>query len=330
MGHDTCRKQVDRASVGTIVRRDGDRRANVEENEVDDFGRVKTFIDVVNAGSFSRAARGMSVSAVTRRVQSLEDELGVRLLHRNTRGLSLTDAGRNFFDRVTGISADLASAISEVKSLQNDVRGLLNVSLRHSAAMIIVPILDQLLTAHPELRIDVIVTDERRDLIANNIDVAVWLGPLPDAVIARRLCPSRRVVCGSPDYLAKYGVPVEPADLKNHNCLRYTPIHAHRWNFSRDDVTEEVEVGGTFSSDNGPALLAAALSNQGLVVVFEWMVREMLERGTLTRVLPSYSVNPHPGDADLYAAWSSSRGMSRKVRVFVDFLIEFFSLRSSG
>lgn len=299
--------------------------AEVEGHELDDFGRVKTFIDVVNAGSFSRAARGMSISAVTRRVQSLEDELGVRLLHRNTRGLSLTDAGRDFFERVTSISADLASAVSEVKSLQNDVRGQLRISLRHSAAMIVVPFLDQLLSEHPELNIDVVVTDERRDLIANNIDVAVWLGPLPDAVIAKRLCPSRRVVCGSPAYLSTHGIPNEPGDLKTHNCLRYTPIHAHRWNFSREGVVQEVEIRGTFSSDNGPALLAAALADQGLVVVFEWMVRDLLEKGRLTRVLPSYSVNPHPGDADLYAAWSSSRGMSRKVRVFVDFLIDLFS-----
>src|SRR5438105_5532717 len=154
---------------------------------MDNFGRIKTFIDVVDAGSFSRAARGMSISAVTRRVQSLEDELGARLLNRNTRGLSLTDAGRNFYDRVIGISADLSSAVSEVASLQRDVRGLLRISLRHSASMIIVPVLHRLLSSHPELKIEVIVTDERRDLIDNNIDVAVWLGPLPDAVIARRL-----------------------------------------------------------------------------------------------------------------------------------------------
>ncbi len=292
---------------------------------MDDFGRIKTFIEVVDAGSFSRAARGMSISAVTRRVQSLEDELGVRLLNRNTRGLSLTDAGRNFYDRVTGISVELDSAVSEVKSLQNDVRGQLRISLRHSAAMIIVPVLDKLLSSHPDLKIDVIVTDERRDLIANNIDVAVWLGPLPDAVIARRLCPSRRVVCGAPSYFDKRGIPLTPQDLVHHNCLRYTPINAHRWNFLSEDHAEEVNIQGSFSSDNGPALLASAISGHGLAVVFEWMVRDLMAQGKLIRVLPTYAVNPHPGDADLYAAWSSSRGMSRKVRVFVDFLVALFA-----
>ena len=292
---------------------------------MDDFGKIKTFIEVVDAGSFSRAARGMSVSAVTRRVQSLEDELGVRLLNRNTRGLSLTDAGRNFYDRVTGISVDLDIAVSEVKSLQHDVRGQLRVSLRNSAAMILVPLFKTLLASHPDLKIDVIVTDERRDLISSNIDVAVWLGPLPDAVIARRLCQSRRIVCGSPGYFDAHGVPQSPQDLRDHDCLIYTPIHAHRWRFSRDGAIEEVDIKGNFSSDNGPALLAAALSGTGVAVVFEWMVRDLMAQGKLVRVLPYYEVNPHPGDADLYAAWSSSRGMSRKVRVFVDFLVEVFT-----
>lgn len=292
---------------------------------MDDFGRIKTFIEVVDAGNFSRAARGMSVSAVTRRVQSLEDELGVRLLHRNTRGLTLTDAGKNFYDRVTSISVDLDSAVSEVKSLQHDVRGQLRISLRHSAAMIIVPVLDQLLSSYPDLKIDVIVTDERRDLIASNIDVAVWLGPLPDAVIARRLCPSRRVVCGARSYFERHGTPLIPQDLHDHNCLRYTPINVQRWNFVRDGQAEDVNIGGTFSSDNGPALLASAISGIGIAVVFEWMVRDLMAEGKLVRVLPEYVVNPHPGDADLYAAWSSSRGMSRKVRVFVDFLVDFFN-----
>ena len=272
---------------------------------------------------------GMSVSAVTRRVQSLEDELGVRLLNRNTRGLSLTDAGRNFYDRVTGISVDLDIAVSEVKSLQHDVRGQLRVSLRHSAAMILVPLFKTLLASHPDLKIDVIVTDERRDLISSNIDVAVWLGPLPDAIIARRLCQSRRIVCGSPDYFETHGVPPSPRDLRDHNCLIYTPIHAHRWRFSRDGAIEEVDIKGNFSSDNGPSLLAAALSGTGVAVVFEWMVRDLMAQGKLIRVLPEYEVNPHPGDADLYAAWSSSRGMSRKVRVFVDFLVDVFTYPAS-
>ena len=292
---------------------------------MDEFGRIKTFIAVVVAGSFSRAVPGMSASAVTRRVQSLEDDLGVRLLHRNTRGLSLTDAGRNFYDRVTGISADFDSAVSEVKSLHYDVRGQLRVSLRHSAAMVVVPVLHKLMESHPDLKIDVMVTEERRDLIANNIDVAVWLGPLPDAVIARRLCLSRRVVCGSPEYFERNGMPAVPQELHDHDCLHYAPLRAHRWRFSHADTIEEVDVQGSFSSDNGQSLLAAAVSGLGVAVVFEWMVRDLLAQGKLVRVLPAYNVNPHPGDADLHAVWPSSRGMSRKVRVFVDFLVELFT-----
>lgn len=297
---------------------------------MDDFSRIKTFIDVVDAGSFSRAARDMSISAVTRRVQSLEQELGVRLLNRNTRGLSLTDAGRDFYERVAGIASDLSSAISEVKSLQHDVRGLLRLSLRHaSATTIVVPALPRLTALYPELSVEVIVTDEKRDLIANNIDVAVWLGPLPDSVIDRRLSASRRVVCASPAYLDRRGVPQTPQDLATHNCLLFTPIRAHRWNFSQGGTTEEVEIRGTFSSDNSLALLTAALGDQGLIVVFEWMVHDLVKEGRLVKLLTDFTVNPHPGDADLFVVWSSSRGMSRKVRVVVDFLAELFASHRS-
>ena len=293
---------------------------------MDEFTRIKTFIDVVEAGSFSRAAQGMSISAITRRVQSLEDELGVRLLNRNTRGLSLTDAGRQFYERVIGIRSDLSGAITEVKSLQHDVKGLLRVSLRAATATtIIVPALPKLLARYPDLQLELIVTDEKRDLIANNIDVAVWLGRLPNSVIARRLSPNRRVVCGTPAYFDRHGVPLAPSDLKGHNCLLYTPTFVHSWYFVRNGEHEEVEVGGNLSSDNGLVLLAAALADIGIAVVFEWMVRDLIAAGRLTQVLADYTVNPHPGDADLSAVWSSSRGMSRKVRVFVDFLVELFS-----
>jgi DNA-binding transcriptional LysR family regulator len=293
---------------------------------MDEFTQIKTFIEVVEAGSFSRAARGTSISAITRRVQSLEEGLGVRLLNRNTRGLSLTDAGRHFYERVTGISSELSSAISEVKSLQHDVKGLLRVSLRAAAATtMIVPALPMLLARHPDLRLEVIVTDEKRDLIANNIDVAVWIEPLPDSVVARRLSASRRIVCGTPAYFGKHGIPLTPQNLRQHNCLLYTPIFTHSWNFTRNGEHESVKIGGSFSADNGLALLAAALADIGIVVVFEWMARDLIAAGRMTQVLAEYTVNPYPGAAELFAVWTSSRGMSRKVRVFVDFLVELFS-----
>jgi DNA-binding transcriptional LysR family regulator len=295
---------------------------------MDDFSRIRTFIKVVEAGSFSAAARDTSsVSSVARQVKALEDELGARLLNRSTRSLALTDAGRRFYERVTGIARDLNNAKSEVNSLQEGVKGVLRASLRIAAGTtVVVPALPTFLSRYPELELDLSLTDERCDLIANNIDVALWLGALPDAeIVARRLSPTRRIAYGSPAYFKKHGTPNTPKDLVNHSCLLFAaPTYRTRWGFTRDGQLEEVEVHGAIRSDNGLVLLSSALAGLGIAIAHEWMVRRHLADGRVVRVLNEYTVNPRPGDADLYAVFPSSRGLSRKVRVFVDFLVETF------
>ena len=298
---------------------------------MDDFTRVKTFIKVVEAGSFSAAARDeSSVSTVARQIKSLETELGVRLLNRSTRRLALTDAGRRFYERVSAIVRDLKEATSEVTSLEEDVKGRLRVSLRVAAGTtIIVPALPKFLAQYPDLELEISLTDERRDLIANHIDVAMWLGDLPNSqVVARRLSRSGRIVCGAPEYFARHGVPRAPQDLRHHNCLLFTaPSYGNVWSFSRDGKNDVVEVNGNVRSDNGLVLLSSGLATLGVIIVHGWMVRDLLAEGRLTRVLAEYTVNPRPGDADLYAVFPSSRGLSRKVRVFVDFLVDVFEMR---
>ena len=301
---------------------------------MDEFTRIKTFIKVVEAGSFSAAARDVSsVSSVARQVKSLEDELGVRLLNRNTRSLALTDVGRAFYERVTAIACDLEKAKSEVSSMQEEVKGILRASLRVTAGTtIVVPALPKFLERYPDLELDLLLTDERLDLIANNLDVAMWLGALPDAeIVARRLSPTRRIVYGSPAYFERHGVPQTPQDLRQHLCLLFSArAYRNRWGFFRDDRFEEVDVRGSIRSDNGLILLSAALSDLGIGIAHEWMVRRHLDEGKLVRVLSEYTVNPRPGDADLFAVFPSSRGMSRKVRVFIDFLIETFQEHESA
>ncbi|MFT3719588.1 LysR family transcriptional regulator [Pseudorhodoferax sp.] len=295
---------------------------------MDEFTRIQTFVKVVETGSFSAAARHeSSTSSVARQVKSLEDELGVRLLNRTTRSLSLTEPGRVFYERACALVKDLNNAKLAVSSFQDDVKGLLRVSLRVSTGTtIIVPALPALLEQYPELRIDVSLTDERCDLVAHNIDVAVWIGHIPDSnMIARRLTPSQRIVCGAPAYFRRRGVPQVPADLRRHACIVYNiPTHRHAWTFSKDGQHEEVEVQGALRSDNGLVLLSAAQAGLGLIVVHEWMVRLPIAQGQLVRVLADYAVNPTVGDADLHVVYPSSRGVSRKVRVFVDFLLQLF------
>ena len=295
---------------------------------MDEFARIQTFIKVVEAGSFSAAARhGSSISSVARQVKSLEDELGVRLLNRTTRRLSLTEPGRAFYDRVSAIARDLGSAKSEARSHQEAVKGTLRVSLRVSAATpIIVPALPAFLQQHPELSIDVSLTDERIDLIANNIDVAVWMGNLPDSeIVARRLSPSKRIVCGSPAYFGRSGIPQTPAELRRHNCVLFSArAYGNVWTFDKDGQHEEIEVRGNLRSSNALVLLSAAVAGLGVIVVHEWMVRLDVSQGRLARVLGDWVVNPTEGEAELYAVYPSKAGLSRKVRVFLDFLAQLF------
>lgn len=296
---------------------------------MEELGRIRTFINVVKVGSFSAAARHLSsVSSVVRQVNSLEEELGVRLLNRSTRSLSLTDAGRLFYERATSISDALTNVASEVKSLDEEVKGSLKVSLRVTAATtIIAPNLPKLFSKYPDLSLDIILTDERLDIVSEGIDVAMWLGELNDSnLIARRLSPTRRIVCASPAYLARYGIPRTPQDLSSHNCLLFTaPSYGSRWGFSRDGKTEEVEVRGSVRSDNGLVLLSSALAGVGMLIAHEWMMRGFIQQGSVTRILSDYTVNPRPGDADLYAVYPSSRRVSRKVKAFLEFLAETFA-----
>jgi DNA-binding transcriptional LysR family regulator len=300
-----------------------------KKTTMEELARIQTFIKVVEAGSFSAAARdSSSISSIARQVKSLEDELGVRLLNRNTRSLSLSEPGRLFYERARKLSADLSNAKSEATSFQDSAKGILRVSLRVSTGTtIIVPALQAFLEQYPELDVEVILTDERLDLVADNIDVAVWMGELPDSeIVARRLSPAQRIVCGSPGYFERFGRPQTPQDLLGHSCLLFSaPAYGSTWQFQHDAEFERVEVGGRLRSGNVLVLLSAALSGLGLIMVHEWMVRRRVATSQLERVLDSYTASPISSDADLHVVYASSRGMSLKVRVFVDFLVKLFA-----
>lgn len=295
---------------------------------MDELGRINTFIKVVEAGSFSAVARdSSSISSVARQVKSLEDELGIRLLNRSTRRLSLTEAGRVFYERTRTIARDLGGAISEAQSFQDDVKGLLRVSLRVSTGTtVVIPALPAFLEAYPQLDVDITLTDERQDFIADNIDVAIWLGPLPDSeLVARRLSPPQRIVCGSPEYFARHGTPQQPQDLQSHSCVLFKArSYGNTWRFSKDGQQQEIAVTGRVCSENTLVLLSTALAGLGLIMVHEYTVRPLIAEGRLVPVLGAYTASPRTGDADLYAVYTSSRGLSRKVRVFVDFLGDLF------
>ncbi len=307
---------------------------NGERLDLDELGNIRTFIEVVECGSFSAAARrkNTTVSSVARQVKALEDELGIRLLNRTTRSNSLTEAGTNFYERARVVVAELRSAKEEASSFQTTAKGLLRICLRVSASRIILPALPTFLDRHPGLVLDVMLSDERLDLVANNIDLAVWLGHLEDSrIVARRLTPSRRVLCASPAYLAKHGVPATPQEIAQHNCIVYHgSIYNDSWRFTKGNEQVDVTVNGNLRTSSSPVLVAAVLSGVGLAVLQEFTVRAALADGTLQRLLPDYEVSPTDVDTGVYAVYPSNKGLSRKTRVLIDFLVDLFRPEGYG
>ncbi len=304
----------------------------VGRDAMDELLKIRTLVQVVEAGSFSAAARqtDMSISAIARQVKALEESLGVRLLNRTTRNQALTDAGAIFYERARTILDDVERAKRDASSFQQIVKGLLRVSLRVSAGTtVIVPALPRFLERHPELTVNVSLTDERFDLVARGVDVAVWLGHLGDSgLVARRLTPTRRVVCGSPDYFKAHGVPREPTDLASHNCILFTVSQYGRaWRFAKGDQRLDVPVRGNLESSHAQVLMSAALAGVGLVLVPDWMARRQISEGQLQTALTDYEISPTDYDAALYAVYPHSRGLSPKARAFVDFLVDLFRHR---
>lgn len=296
---------------------------------MDELNSIQVFLTVVEQGSFSAAGRVLnkSTSAVARQVSWLEEDLKARLINRTTRNQSLTEAGRLYYERARGLTRELAHLRAETRSAHETAEGLLRVQLRGSTATtVVVPALPELLRRYPGLELDIIVSDERVDLVSNNIDVAIWNGELPDTeLVARKLSPSFRLLCGAPDYLARAGIPQTPEDLSHHNCLLFrAPAYGAEWTLARDGEVTRVPVRGALQSENGLVLVTAAARGIGLVMMPEWIVREHLANGTLVRVMADYDVSPIQAQAPLYAVFHNSRQMSRRVRVFVDYLAEIF------
>jgi DNA-binding transcriptional LysR family regulator len=296
---------------------------------VDELTINRAFVQVVEAGGFSAAARRMntSVTSIARQVNSLEALLGVRLLNRTTRRQSLTEAGQDYFARISEALARIDDIKRDVSAFQEEVKGRLRVHLRTTIGIkVIVPALPQFLARFPDLTLDVTLTDERVDLVAHGVDLAVWLGALENSsMIARRLSPSRRFVCASPDYLHRMGRPEKPEDLINHNCLVFTAKdYSNIWRFSKGDETIEVPVSGNLNTNSGIAVLSSAEHGVGVALLQERIVQEAIDEGRLCHLLEEWSATPTSLDGAIYAVFPHSRRLPPKTRAFVDFILELF------
>lgn len=301
---------------------------------MDTLTGMRLFSEVVDRGSFSAAARalGMAPSSVARGIAALEDELGVRLLNRTTRKLGLTEAGRLFHERARRILAEVDDARLSVTQLEAEPRGTLRLSAPLAFGRLhIAPALPVFLARYPAVHIDLCLTDAFVDLVEEGVDLAVRIGELQDSsLIARRLAPNTRVICGSPGYFARAGAPAAPEDLAGHNCLVYkrqSNRAVWRLRDPREGRIVEVEVKGSLWANNADALHAAALADLGLAILPTWMVGPDVRRGALQVVFADYQVSPGALDTSIYAVFPYSRHLSPKVRALVDFLVEHFGPR---
>ena len=294
---------------------------------MDRFGEMQTFVRVVETGSFSGAARElrMTPSAVSKMIGRLEDRLGVRLLSRTTRKLSLTEEGRVFFQRVTPILAEVEEAEDTVSLANVEARGVLRVNASTAFGQYqIVPLIPKMLERHPNLQIQLTMTDSIVNLVEEGFDVAIRIGVLMDStLVARKLGIPKRIVVASPDYLERHGVPKTPEDLVHHQCLKMSiPTSLNRWEFKGADGPHTVDVSGRFEPDNAIALHQAALAGLGLFRGATFVVADDIRAGRLVPVLEDFETS---GDAGIFVVWPHNRNLSAKVRAFVDTLVEAFT-----
>jgi DNA-binding transcriptional LysR family regulator len=296
---------------------------------MDEMLTNRAFLQVAESGSFSAASIKMDVSVATvaRQVNSLEAELGVKLMNRSTRALSLTEAGMLYAERIRDVMSDLDALKREVASYQKDVKGLLRVHLRRSVgSQVIVPALPDFMRAHPDVKLEVTLTDERADLVAQGIDVAVWLGELQESrLIARKLSPGNRVICCSPAYAETHGLPKTPQELPQHNCIVYlAKSYDSSWRLTSGGKTTSVDVSGNLKSESSAVLLVSALNGLGLAMLQEAMVRKAIASGELINVFPNYQVSSTNTVVGLYAVYSGRKKLTAKSRAFIDFLVDVF------
>lgn len=286
-----------------------------------DLNEILVFARVAHAESFTTAARELDLpkSTVSRKVSQLEARLGVRLLQRTTRKLTLTDAGVEYFRRCSRIVADLEDAELAVTRLQASPRGTLHVTAPVEFGVgFLGPLVIELLGRHEELRVDLVLTDRVIDLVADGFDVAIRAGPLKDStLVARKLGIARRVICASPDYLERKGIPQSPDDLRHHDCIIFRAGHeGTTWRFGAPKQPVEVPVSAPVVVNNFDLVREAALAGVGIACLPIFRCVHDLKAGYLRTVLDDWSTE----EILLNVVYPSARHIPPKVRAFLDLL----------
>lgn len=292
-----------------------------------DLVGIKTFCRTVELGNLTAAAKALHItkSVASRRIQALEDDLGVRLLSRTTRGVSATDSGIQFYERCLTILADLEDARQSINITDDNLVGHLRITAPRSFTdQILQQPITEFMIRHPGLTFDLHLSDERVDILGGGYDLALRIAQnLNDtSLIARKLATITPFVIASPAYLSEHGTPKRPEDLKDHNCIFYANINAsEQWRFIDGQGTLSVRVKGGISTNSGTMQLAIAKAGVAIATLPRFFVNQALESGEVVSILGNW---PRP-QSSLYALYPERRLLPLKVRAFVDFLTEWFA-----
>lgn len=281
---------------------------------------LRAFVRTARSGSFSRAARelGLSQPSVSRILAQLESEVGARLLVRTTRAVTLTDAGADYLARIEPVLTALDEA-DHVARGTGELRGVLRIALSSSFGVReVIPRLPKFLERHPALRIDMGMSDQRQDLVAQGVDVALRLGSLPDSsVVARKLAEAPRVLVASPAYLKRRGWPRNPEDLASHVVIMGPgAANPNTWAFAKEGRRASARVEGRLTTAANEAATAGAVAGLGITITSLWACRAEIKRGELMRVMEDWEMPV----VELHALFPSGRAASPAARAFIDYL----------
>jgi DNA-binding transcriptional LysR family regulator len=293
---------------------------------MDRFASITAFVRVAENGGFSAAGRRLNLSkaTVSDQVQALENALGVRLLNRTTRRVSLTEIGRDYYERCVQLLQDLEEADEAAGAQQATPRGQLRIHCQQGIARFVAPVVTDFLARYPEASVDLRTGPTMIDLVQEAFDLGISPFPPPDAtLVRRRLGTLSLMVCGAPAYLEKHPAPQSPADLAGHNCLRYPHApFADAWHFLDAGGNPVVaRISGSLISSSYETTHAAAVAGIGVILTAPFLIEDLLASGALVPLLPGYPTQ----EVEINALYPHRRHLSAKVRAFIDMLADRFA-----
>ncbi len=284
---------------------------------------LKLFVRIASTKNISKAGSelGLSPAVSSSHINKLEDGLGVKLLHRTTRKISLTEEGLVFLPHAEEAVAAINAARASVGVGSITPQGTLRVTAPASfGRMHIIPALSGFKEAYPELKIDLRLSDGIIDMVEGGFDVAIRNAALNDSsLVARKLSDDKRVICASPEYLRKYGEPLTPDELMNHQCINLIGIDV--WHFETPQGRQNIKAPGSFRVDNGEAIRDLCVHGEGITISSNWCAYKQLQSGELVEILKDF---PLTTDTAIWAVYPSSRLLAMKVRTFIDYLLTHY------